>query len=151
MFGKLNREEIETVLTENVLGRIGCNDGTKTYVVPVSYAYDGVSIIAHSVLGMKIEMMRTNPAVCFEVDKMKSFTNWKSVIAWGEYKELTDGLERHNAMKFFVNKMMHKQISETAVVPEILEPFVHNQPSSILEAIVYRILIKEKTGRFEND
>jgi uncharacterized protein len=151
MIGKLNYDQIEAVLKDNVLGRIGCNDGKKTYVVPVSYAYDGNSIIAHSVLGMKIEMMRANPAVCFEVDEMKSFTNWKSVIAWGEYKELTDGLERHNAMKFFVNRMMHKQISETAVVPEMSEPFVHEHSSAALEAIVYRILIKEKTGRFEND
>lgn len=55
-----------------------------TYVVPVNYVYDGKFIIAHSVAGMKIQMMRKNRDVCFEVDEMKSITNWKSVIAWGQ-------------------------------------------------------------------
>ena len=88
MIGNLTDEQIEEVLRENVLGRIGCSDGERIYVVPINYAYDGKSIIAHSSLGMKIEMMRKTPKVCFEVDDMKSFTNWKSVIAWGEYHEL---------------------------------------------------------------
>lgn len=90
MIGKLTNEQIEEVLKENVLGRIGCNDGEKNYVVPVGYAYDGKFIIAHSIMGMKIEIMRKNPKVCFEVDEMKSFVWWKSVIVWGEYQELTD-------------------------------------------------------------
>ena len=48
MIGKLNNEEIEEFLKENVLGRIGCHDKGKTYVVPVSYVYDGKYIIVHS-------------------------------------------------------------------------------------------------------
>ena len=66
------------------MGRIGCKDGKKTYVVPVNYAFDGKFIIAHSVMGMKIEMMQKNPQECFEVDEMKSFTKWKNVIRWGQ-------------------------------------------------------------------
>ncbi|MEJ0105924.1 MAG: pyridoxamine 5'-phosphate oxidase family protein [Bacteroidota bacterium] len=58
MIGRLTHEQIEEVLKENVLGRIGCSDGKKIYVVPVNYIYDGKYIIAHSVMGMKIEMMR---------------------------------------------------------------------------------------------
>ncbi len=84
MIGKLTDEQIEEVLKENVLGRIGCNDGKITHVVPVNYVYDGKFIIAHSVAGIKIQMKRKNPDVFFEVDKIKSFTNWKNVIRWGQ-------------------------------------------------------------------
>ena len=35
MIGKLNDEQIEEGLKENVLGRIGWNDGKITYVIPV--------------------------------------------------------------------------------------------------------------------
>jgi len=117
MVGKLSNEQIEEVLKENALGRIGCNDGERNYVVPVNYVYDGKFIIAHSVMGMKIKIMRKNPQVCFEVDEMKSFTKWKSVIVWGEYQELVDERERYYAMRLFVDRMMHIKISKTAIDP----------------------------------
>jgi uncharacterized protein len=150
MIGKLKDEEIEEVLKEHVLGRIGCNDGKKTYVVPVNYVYDGRFIIAHSVAGMKIEMMRKNPQVCFEVDEMKSFTNWKSVIVWGEYQELKDEHSRYYAMKLFVDRMMHMKISETAIPPELSGERVHPRSPGNIRPVVYCIVIEEKTGRFEN-
>ncbi len=150
MIGKLTDDQIEEVLKENVLGRIGCNDGKKTYVVPVNYVYDGKFIIAHSVYGMKIEMMRKNKQVCFEVDEMKSFTNWKSVIVWGEYQELAEERDRYSAMKLFVDRMIHMKISETATPPEVSAERVHPRSPGNIKPIVYRIVIEEKTGRYEN-
>ena len=149
MIGELNNEQIEQVLKENVLGRIGCRVGKRTYVVPVNYVYDDKFIIAHSVMGLKIEMMRQNPQVCFEVDNMKNFTNWKSVIAWGEYQELTDERDRYYAMKLFVDRMMHMKISEAAIPPEIMVQPIHPRLPESVKPIVYRIVITEKTGRFE--
>ena len=150
MIGKLTDEQIEEVLNENVLGRIGCSDGKKIYVVPVNYAYDGKSVVAHSSLGMKIEMMRKNPKVCFEVDDMKSFTHWKSVIAWGEYHEIKNERDRYLALKLFVDRMMHMKISSTAVFPETGGEKAH--PSGVtIKPVVYRIILTEKSGRFEND
>ncbi len=151
MIGQLKGEEIEKILKENVVGRIGCNDGEKTYVVPVNYVYDDKFIIAHSVLGMKIRMMRKNPKICFEVDEMESFTNWRSVIVWGEYQELSDERDRYYAMKLFVDRMMHMKVSETAIPPETSEKRVHPRSPGNIKPIIYRIIITEKTGRFENE
>ena len=151
MIGKLTDEQIEQVLTENVLGRIGCSDDEKNYVVPVNYVYDGKFIIAHSVRGMKIEMMRKNPKVCFEVDEMKSFTNWKSVIVWGEYQELSDQRDRVTAIRLFGDRMMHMKISKTALVPEIDDGRVHLHAPGNVRPIIYRVVITQKTGRFENE
>jgi len=151
MIGKLTDEQIEEVLRKNVLGRIGCSHNGRQYVVPINYVYNGRDIIAHSVSGMKIDMMRMNPSVCFEVDEMKSFTNWKSVIAWGEYQELTDERQRYAAMKMFVDRMLHMKISETATPPELSEDRVHPRSPGMIKPIIYRIVLVEKTGRFEND
>ena len=151
MIDKLTSEQIENVLNMNVLGRIGCNDGKKTYVVPVNYAYDGNFIIAHSVMGLKIKIMRKNPNVCFEVDEMKSFTNWRSVIAWGEYQELTDERDRYYAMKLFVDRMIRVKISKSALLPEMLQGRVHLRSPGTVKPIIYRIVITEKTGRFETE
>jgi len=151
MIGKLTDEEIEEILKSNVLGGIGCNDNYKTYVVPVNYVFDGKYIIAHSLEGMKIRMMRKNPSVCFEVDEQTSFTNWRSVIAWGEYQELTEERDRYYAMKLFVDRTMHMKISMTAIPPKIDENKMHLHLLSNKKPVIYRIIITEKTGRFEND
>ncbi len=150
MLGKLNIEEIEDLLQNNNMGHIGCSSGRKTYVVPVNYVYDGKSIIAHSVEGMKIKMMRTNPNVCFEIDEVTSNTNWKSVIAWGTYQEITGERERLDAMKIFVGKMMKLKISSTAHPPEMTEQRMHDQHGSV-KPVIYRILLDEKTGRYETE
>jgi len=151
MIGQLKIEEIEKVLKENVVGRLGCYDGEKIYVVPVNYVYDDKYIIAHSVLGMKIRMMRKNPKICFEVDEMKSFTNWKSVIVWGEYQELSDERDRYYALKLFVDRTMHMKVSETAIPPKTSEQSLLPVAPGNVKPIVYRIVISEKTGRFENE
>jgi len=151
MIGRLTHEQIEEVLRENVVGRIGCSEGKKIYVVPVNYIYDGKYIIAHSVMGMKIEMMRKNPQVCFEVDEIKNFTNWKTVIAWGEYQELHDERDRYYAMKLFVDRVIRMKISETAIPPEISEQRVHPRSPGNIKPIIYRIVISESTGRYEKD
>jgi uncharacterized protein len=151
MIGRLTEIQILDVLKNNFLGRIGCNDGAKTYVVPINYIYYEGYIIGHSVAGMKIEMMRKKPQVCFEVDEMQSFTNWKSVIAWGKYEELNNEDEKQTAMKLFVDGMMHMKISETAVLPQLTERRVHPRTPGVIKPIVYKIVFTEKTGRYEMD
>ena len=89
--------------------------------------------------------------ICFEVDEMKSLANWKSVIAWGEYQELTGERDRYYAMKLFVDKTMHMKISETAIPPEVTGDMAYPDSTGSIKPIVYRIVITEKTGRFEND
>ncbi|HUJ76140.1 MAG TPA: pyridoxamine 5'-phosphate oxidase family protein, partial [bacterium] len=88
MMGALEAAEIETVLKRGIIGRIGCHAQNRTYVVPVTYAYDGEYVYAHSAEGLKVDLMRANPEVCFEVDTYTSLTNWRSVIAWGHFEEL---------------------------------------------------------------
>ena len=85
MIGKLTEQEIETLLFAQVLGRLGCHHDHVTYVVPISYAYDGNYIYCHTRDGMKVQMMRQNPNVCFEVESFNDNANRQTVIAWGIY------------------------------------------------------------------
>lgn len=48
MLGMLNDAQIENVLQSLVIGRIGCHANGRTYVVPVTYAYDGKYIYGHT-------------------------------------------------------------------------------------------------------
>ncbi len=149
MLGELNEAQIEQVLLSEVIGRIGCHADEQTYVVPITYVYDGESIYGHSAEGMKLRMMRKNPKVCFEVDDMENMANWRSVIAWGTFEELT-GDEAIHAMQLLVNRLMPLTTSETAASSQGTESTgSHRADTAGRTVSVYRIHLTEKTGRFE--
>lgn len=147
MIGNLNANEIEDLLKEQVIGRIGCQSHDNVYVVPVSYAYDGNYIYVRSFEGKKIEMMRKNPKICFQADNMKDMANWQSVIAFGEFEEILDTTERKKALEVLVNRKLPLVSSETTHLGRIW-PFQPEDLNSI-EGIIFRVLLKDKTGRFE--
>ena len=86
---ELTREEIDTLLREQVVGRVGCHVNGLTYVVPLIYAYDGDAVYVASIEGQKVEMMRANPIVCFEVDSYGP-EGWRSAIVQGLFEELSE-------------------------------------------------------------
>jgi nitroimidazol reductase NimA-like FMN-containing flavoprotein (pyridoxamine 5'-phosphate oxidase superfamily) len=150
MIGNLNEQEIEETLKDNVWGHLGCNDGFNTYVYPINYLYDGEYILFHSQVGFKIEVMRKNKRVCFQVDEVKNHTNWKSIMILGDYQELGNERERSYAMKAFVDRRLRLKITDASL------PAVHEE-AGLIEAgkssrpAIYRILVDHKSGRFEED
>jgi uncharacterized protein len=147
MLGTLHKPQIDTVLYSQVVGRMGCYADGKLYVVPVTYAYDGEYIYSHSRDGMKIKMMRKNPDVCFEVDVMENMANWRSVILWGLYEEMKSAVAQAKGMKILMDRFAPLMASET------IKPPSHSMRPQMVEkevkAIVYRIKIRECTGRYE--
>lgn len=147
MFGNLNKTQIEKVIAGNIIGRLGCYADGKTYVVPISYAYDGQYIYARTFEGLKISMMRKNPNVCFQIDEMENMANWKSVVAWGAFEELTNEEERNTGLRKLIARILPEISSETVKLsPEW--PFPTDDYKKI-EGIVFRIRVTEKSGRFE--
>jgi nitroimidazol reductase NimA-like FMN-containing flavoprotein (pyridoxamine 5'-phosphate oxidase superfamily) len=86
---ELTPGEIDALLREQVVGRIGCHADGATYVVPVIYAFDGECVHVASIEGRKIRMMRSNPAVCFEVDEYAAPGRWRSAILDGVFEEVS--------------------------------------------------------------
>jgi len=150
MFGELDTEEVEVLLHSQVIARLGITDRIKPYVVPISYAYDGDYIYGFSQEGLKIDLMRRNPLVCIEVEDTSNISNWQSVIAWGKFEELKHGPKKDHALKLLNNRILPILNSETMRLSP-LWPFVDIEESRDLEGVVYRIKLKEKSGRFEKN
>ena len=148
MFGTLNDAQIERVLTNNFIGRLGCHANGKTYIVPLSYAYKDDCIYVRTDEGLKVSMMEENPEVCFEVETLEDMANWQTVIAWGTYKELEDEDERREGLKILASRRFEGNMSETVKLGAQW-PFVSEGINKI-EGIVFRILLSEKTGRYES-
>jgi nitroimidazol reductase NimA-like FMN-containing flavoprotein (pyridoxamine 5'-phosphate oxidase superfamily) len=138
VLGRLSRARITKVLRDGTVGRIGVSNGDHTYVVPISYVYDGDSIYGHSRLGQKIRMLRKNPSVCFGVDEIDDLANWRSVIAQGTYEELNGDLAAA-AAKLIRARLGPLTTSATAG-PSGATGRAH---------VSYRIRLRETTGRYE--
>ncbi len=131
----LGDDGIERLLHDSLVGRIACCDqnpesSPRPYLVPLAYGYDGESVYTFSNPGRKIEIMRAQPLVSFEVDHAIAEDRWESVIAEGTYEELTTDVGRQLAHDVLFSGR-----------PEI-PPFSPGQ-------IVYRLRLTKKTGRFE--
>ncbi|MFC1737124.1 pyridoxamine 5'-phosphate oxidase family protein [Candidatus Hydrogenedentota bacterium] len=87
--------DIESVITEAIVCHLAMVDGNKPYVVPISFGYrDGTLFLHTSPKGMKTNILRANPNVCFEFEvgvemvKAEKACKWdvkyQSVIGWGK-------------------------------------------------------------------
>jgi nitroimidazol reductase NimA-like FMN-containing flavoprotein (pyridoxamine 5'-phosphate oxidase superfamily) len=122
---------IEELLSRSIAGRIACNTaGDRPYLVPLAYAYDGESIYAVSGPGRKIELMRADPRVSFEVDRVETSDTWQSVVAEGEFEEVTDADEIQMAIGLLEGA--------TGVPVEMGD-----------HSIVFRLRLTAKSGRYE--
>ena len=162
MLGKLNGRQIECLLHAEVIGRLGCHVDGRTYVVPITYAYDGTSIYGHSVMGLKVTMMRANPSVCFEVEHVDGLANWSSVIAWGSFEEL-HGHAAASGMRTLLDRLMPLMANASGRPSHGLGPdggplksgqdAEGGNPANTARkgAVLYRIRLGEKTGRYETN
>jgi len=149
MHGDLDQEQIESILKHNAVGRLGCHANGRTYIVPIGYAYDGEFIYSYSGDGLKIEMMRSNPDVCFEVDHYASLTNWKSVICWGRFEEL-HGEDAAHGVEVLTHRFADLTIQDERLLTYGQRIVAASAGSSTpKEAVIYRIRVAEKTGRYE--
>lgn len=148
MFGNLSEEEVEHVLRHQLLGHIGCHANNITYIVPICYAYDGKGIYGRTFEGMKINMLRENPRVCFQVEHLESMAKWQSVICWGEFEELTDINKRNKGIEVLQNRVLAVMEDKTLQLSPHW-PFSLSELDNV-KGIIFCISLSEKTGRFEN-
>jgi uncharacterized protein len=134
---ELSRAEIDELLGEQVVGRIGCHAGGVTVVVPVIYAYDGECFHVASIEGQKIRMMRENPAVCFEVDDYRAPGEWRSAIAQGTYEE-ADEAEAARSLALLAERFA----SPDGGPRPARRPDPSGRPT-----VCFRIRVREVTGR----
>jgi len=89
---EMSKREIEQFLTCARVGRLGVCLESGPYVVPVGFAYADGKIFFHTCnKGLKMDAMRRNPHVCFEVDEALSDASmFKSVIVFGTAEIIDD-------------------------------------------------------------
>jgi nitroimidazol reductase NimA-like FMN-containing flavoprotein (pyridoxamine 5'-phosphate oxidase superfamily) len=78
------KSEIEAVIHNSIVCRVGLADGNIPYIVPLCFGYRDNSIYVHGSLeGKKINILRKNNNVCFEFDTDVEVVKGKNACEWG--------------------------------------------------------------------
>lgn len=136
---QLTQEQIEALFERARVGRLGCirADGYP-YVVPMHFIYVSNTLYIHGLpKGQKIESIKTNANVCFEIDEMIALldqnienpcdvnTEFNSIIVQGEAHIVENPDEKKEALEKIVakftphladNELPEKMINGTAII-----------------------------------
>jgi len=149
MMGELNEIQINNILSSQVTGRLACSDGKYPYIIPLTYTFDGNFIYGQVLEGKKLDIMRKNPNICFQVDSILDIYNWQSVIVYGQFEEQL-GQDVSTARDILFSRVMplmtsasvhkhgHAQTTENTIIED-----------NRIKPVMFKIRINEKTGRFE--
>jgi nitroimidazol reductase NimA-like FMN-containing flavoprotein (pyridoxamine 5'-phosphate oxidase superfamily) len=78
------RSEMDAVIKKARVCRLAMVDGDRAYIVPLSFGYDGKAFYFHSARkGKKLDLLRKNRRVCFELDTDVSVSSGDVPCKWG--------------------------------------------------------------------
>lgn len=145
MMGELTAEEIDQVLHAEVLGRVACIAEGWPYVVPINYVYEGGAIYANGSEGLKLQAMRENPRVCFEVEQIRGMANWRTVVVRGQFEELLhDEQERAIA----IMTLRFARVETSASTRLVQQDDVYRR-EGFRRPVLFGIRVQQMSGRFE--
>ena len=104
---------LEEILSGSSVCRVSMNDGEAPYLLPFNYGYKNGFIYIHcSPHGKKIDLLKRNNRVCFEITShadiienelaCKWATKYRSVIGYGRIDLLSDTPEKQNALEIIM-------------------------------------------------
>lgn len=137
MIGALSADDAHAVLRQERVGRLGLWDGRRVFIYPVNYGFDGQTLYLQSRESEKIRILREHPEVCVQVDQVITPARWRSVIVHGLFEEIADEAERDDALAAILR--------QGGAQPPSVVPYLDG-PDHL---VVYRVPIRELTGRYE--
>jgi hypothetical protein len=139
--------EMELLLEQAPVGRLGITTPDGPYVVPMNYLFFEGSIYLHSGLaGRKMDALQADARVCFLVDEVGPQVMWergcgisqiyRSVACFGKVTLVKDPAEKRAILERMVQKY----------VPPSL-PFPPISDQGIAATAVLRIVVESMTGK----
>ena len=137
MYGDLTDAQINKILATHRYGRVGFVYEDEVFIVPINYGYDGHDLYCQARPGTKIDGMRHNPHVGFQVDEIRDPAHWQSVLLQGRYVELFERREKEEGYRWVLEQAGGGERSEVSwAIP-------------IEHLVVFKIELVHRYGRFE--
>jgi uncharacterized protein len=135
---ELDRAEMEDILSRNHIGRVAYSYHDRVSIVPVHYVYSNGWIYGRTSPGGKLDSIKHNWWVAFEVDEVDTLFDWRSVVVHGGFfpvdpERATVEREAWTTALGLVRTLVPDAFKETDPTPG--------------RSILFRIAVQELTGR----
>ena len=143
-FRALAREECQSLLARNRVGRIAFARGNRIDIVPLHYVFANGVICGRTAPGTRLERASENFAnawpAAFEVDEVDGLFDWRSVVVHGNLHAATPGDEEWRRDTSDWERALR---SFRALIPEA---FSDGDPTPFRDVLV-RLDVVEISGR----
>jgi len=137
--------ELETIISKAKVCHLALSVDNQPYVVPLCFGYKSKTMYFHSASeGKKLDMIRANPQVCFElfvndtIVKADKACNWgmkfKSVIGFGKAQILESDEDKIKALDIIMNQYANqsweykpKMLDQTTLIKVEIEELTGKQ------------------------
>jgi nitroimidazol reductase NimA-like FMN-containing flavoprotein (pyridoxamine 5'-phosphate oxidase superfamily) len=136
---------VRATLEEAQVCRIAMVDGDQPYLLPFSFVVEEDNLYVHSAAhGRKLEVLRKNPNVCFEVDLDAAVVpakascdvgvRFRSVVGFGAVTFVEEPAEKVRILRLFIRKYTPKGSLD---MPE----------HELQKTVVWRVAMERMTGK----
>ena len=140
-----DQQIIAEVLNGSKICRIAMMDGDKPYLLPFNYGHADRCLYIHSApAGKKIDLLRKNPSVCFEIEHTarlitkesacKWATLYRSVVGYGNVEIVTDFESKQRGLEIIMSQ--HG-------APDLID----FEPNQVELMVILKIAINSITGK----
>ena len=140
-----DKNVIEEILSKSEICRVAMMDDGKPYILPFNYGYKDNTIYIHSARsGKKIDLLRKNNKVCFEIEhkvkivKSPSLCKWstmyQSVVGYGDVEIIMDDEQKRAGLDII---MAHYEKHEK----------YHYEKRLVDLIVILKLNIREVTGK----
>ncbi len=140
----VNREGIESVIRKAFVCHLAMCEGASPYVVPLCFGYDNGILYFHSAgEGRKLEALRQNDRVCFELSVDQEIVMSGDPCHWDMKYRSIIGFGRAS----LVENLDEKQRALDAIVAHYADGSFTYPEATVQEMAVIRVKIESMTGK----
>jgi len=143
-FRILPRQECESLLARNSVGRVAFVRGNRVDIIPIHYVFAGGALCGRTARGTRLEETSINFSdswpVAFEVDEVEGLFQWRSVVVHGNLHAAAEGdAEWQRNARVWEEAMR----SFRTLIPDA---FTEDDPTRLRDILI-RIDVAELSGR----
>jgi nitroimidazol reductase NimA-like FMN-containing flavoprotein (pyridoxamine 5'-phosphate oxidase superfamily) len=143
-----DRAELEAIIGAASVCRLAMSEDDRPYIVPLCFGYKDGNLYFHSAgEGRKLEVLRVNSSVCFEMDidhelvradlPCESEMKYRSVIGFGQASFVDVAEEKRMALDIITRHYSEGNAQGTYVYPE----------EKLAKTVIIKVKIESLTGK----